>query len=62
VRVQAWRRAFWWRAGVAAAGLSQAGLAAELRRWPGREGAGGDVAAGILVARPTAGFYWRPGG
>jgi hypothetical protein len=47
---------------VAAAGLSQAGLAAELRCWPGREGAGGDVAAGILVARPTAGFYWRPGG
>jgi hypothetical protein len=56
-RVHAWRRAFWWRAGVAAAGLSRAGLATEPHLQPGQEGAGGDVAAGVLAARPVAGFY-----
>jgi hypothetical protein len=55
--VHAWRRAFWWRAGVAAVGLSRAGLATEPRLQPGQEGAGGDVAVGVLAARPVAGFY-----
>jgi hypothetical protein len=54
-RAQAWRPAFWWCAGVAAVGLSRVGLATEPRHRPGWEGAGGDVAAGVLVAHRRSG-------